>query len=119
LEEHGLGQLDGEQPRRGFRGAEHRRDRGAEVGRQKLLRRDVDGHPDISSSIVALPAVSVIAGLLEHPSSDLGDEAGLFGKLHDVDRSHILAAVMRPAQERLDADDLSVLCRDDGLVLDQ
>ena len=73
--------------------------------------------PRSSSLLLVLPSVSVRARLLEHPLSDLGDQARLLGEGHDNRRRHQPPGGVHPAQEGLDASDPSLHRGNDRLVL--
>ena len=52
------------------------------------------------------PLAGVGAGALQHELAERGDEAGFLGQGHELGRRNEPARRMRPAQQRLEADDV-------------
>ena len=78
----------------------------------QLAGRDVDRDPQVGRPCRPAGRASAAAWrqrLGEHPRADLDDEAGLLGDRDEVQRRDQAQARVRPAQQRLDADDLAGL----------
>ena len=88
-----------------------------EVGRHQLVRGDVHRDVEAERIVVARPLPAVQARLLQHPASDLGDEARPFRERHRSLRADDPVHRVCPAQQCLDAGDPPVGRCHDRLVL--
>ena len=117
LHQHALGQLERE-PLRGDAGhVQQLGDLLWQVGLRELPAGEVYRHVRDVDLGIRGPAGELAAGLLQHPTPERDDEAGLLRQSDERTGRHQPALRVRPADERLEADDALLLERDDRLVV--
>src|SRR5690606_41989776 len=67
--------------------------------------------------ILALPALELATGFVDHPFANANDQASLFGQRNEAVRHDQLARGMAPANQRLDTGDPAVVGRHARLVM--
>ena len=104
--------------RRHARGRHRPDNRRHDIGVGELGRGQVDSQPELEIWVGLLPLNGLPASLLDDPSTDGRYDATLLGERHKLGRAEETARRVLPADQCLDADDLTVEQVDDRLIVD-